>query len=287
MWTGQSALEQFEQRPFRPAFFQDVPGGFGPIPFVGRGGSHAESPSRLVAAEITRRPSALGNRPLVQTASVIRTSTVAEVDRAIASTNNPLRSFVFLSPEGVDSEAGVERLSPWNGRFEAHARNVVFSDSSGASALRRGLLAVNPAQTVAAPSIDEAKITREQALERALGSTVIGDDFTVPYAGIIWALVADLKLADARTLLDRMPDEPQYARIRSLVEPARVRKAAVVDVDRTADYTWLRTHRDEYVNQWVALAYGGVLAAAPTLKVLLGRLKTKNLKAAPLIHFVQ
>lgn len=54
--------------------------------------------------------------------------------------------------------------------------------------------------------------------------------------------------------------------------------------DRSADYQWLAQHEDEFLGQWVAVAGGGLVAVAPTLRDLQQRLHALSLMKPPLVH---
>ena len=104
----------------------------------------------------------------------------------------------------------------------------------------------------------------------------------------IRSLLMEGRILDAQDLLAAVgPDVPIHPKLREVLAPALARKSDVRDVDRTAEYHWLRTHGDRYRGQWVALVGPDLLAAAPSLKELRLRLVAPP-KAGPLlIHRIE
>ena len=72
--------------------------------------------------------------------------------------------------------------------------------------------------------------------------------------------------------------------IREVLSPARVRESDVRDVDRSAEFHWLKTKAAEYQGKWVALVGENLVASTDTLKELLARLAELRLEQKPLIH---
>jgi hypothetical protein len=290
MWPGPTLLEEHT---IRPAFFQDVPRGLGAIPFL-----------RHVRTDRLNRPAPLrageneaaavfpgGSSILHATAGAGATASGGEHRADILAGAAP-RRLVRVGEQTAGwatADAGI-RLGLSKQRTTSQFRSTIAHDRGAESLSLRGQTHDGSAQLagVSWPSLVERR--RESTREGTLGAVAspsIADDFAVPYAGIIWALVADQKLPEARRLLASMPDHVQYTRMQRLVEPARVRRAAAAGVDRSADYVWLTAHREQYVNQWVAVVHGELVAAAPTLKVLVDLVSAENPAAAPLFHLVR
>lgn len=64
----------------------------------------------------------------------------------------------------------------------------------------------------------------------------------------------------------------------------RIRKSAIKDFDRSAEFHWLKTNWEEYQGKWVALLGEDLLASSDTLKDLLDRLDEFRPERRPLIH---
>lgn len=105
------------------------------------------------------------------------------------------------------------------------------------------------------------------------------------YASVIWRLVERQELRAARRLLAQLPDSQEYAEIRLLLRPPTTRPSRRQDVDRTAEYGWLRVHAREYKGRWIAVHGNALLASAGTLKELRMALNALELASRPLIHY--
>jgi len=88
-----------------------------------------------------------------------------------------------------------------------------------------------------------------------------------------------LEAAPISILSDRM-----VMRLRDLLAPPRIKPVQKLDVDRTAEYAWLRNEGHKHRGRWVALEGNTLLAEAPTLKELRQGLKTMTLVRPPLLH---
>lgn len=102
-------------------------------------------------------------------------------------------------------------------------------------------------------------------------------------------LLRNEQILAARKILDSVSfptlEEPAINRLRRALAPPTIRLSKRRDVDRTQTFGWLRTHADQYHGQWVAVGEEGLIAAAPTLKKLRERLRSRELPAErPLIH---
>jgi hypothetical protein len=110
-----------------------------------------------------------------------------------------------------------------------------------------------------------------------------------PFVAVIWALVENDRVAAARQLLARLPDQPKYAQLRRLLQPPRTARSArgETDIDRAADYAWIRDHGREHLGQWVAVHGGALIATAPTLRQLRQQLGRTEVGARPLLHHIR
>ncbi len=111
-----------------------------------------------------------------------------------------------------------------------------------------------------------------------------------PFVMAVRALIGSERLAAARQMLNTAPtyilSDPLVARLRSVLAPPVVKRVSKRDVDRSQEYEWLRTHMHEYRGCWVALHAGSLVASAPTLRELQGRLRAMSLPWPPLLHRV-
>jgi hypothetical protein len=102
----------------------------------------------------------------------------------------------------------------------------------------------------------------------------------------LWALVSDQQVSEARRLLNALPSSAPYERARTLLRLPTGRRVKRQNIERTREYKWLSEHRKEHANQWVALSGDILIAAAPTLDVLLARIRELAPPIPPLVHFV-
>jgi hypothetical protein len=99
-------------------------------------------------------------------------------------------------------------------------------------------------------------------------------------------LLAEGRIWEAQELLksaggDQAPVDPK---LRELLAPMRIRKSAIKDFDRSAEFHWLKTNWEEYQGKWVALLGEDLLASSDTLEELRTHLAELNPKRRPLVH---
>jgi hypothetical protein len=80
------------------------------------------------------------------------------------------------------------------------------------------------------------------------------------------------------------PDAPVDPKLREVLSPPKIKRSDKRDVDRSAEFRWLKTHAAEYQGQWVALLGENLVASSEILKELLARLDELQLMGRPLIH---
>src|SRR5204863_9731134 len=101
-------------------------------------------------------------------------------------------------------------------------------------------------------------------------------------------LLREGRILDARDVLDAAgPSAPVDPKLREVLAPARARKSDVRDVDRTAEFEWLRTKSAPYRGKWVALVGPEPVASAPSLKELRAELAALPNVGNPLIHRIE
>jgi hypothetical protein len=99
------------------------------------------------------------------------------------------------------------------------------------------------------------------------------------------ALLAEGQLREAQELLKSAGDRvPADSELRQVLAPTRVRKSALKDFDRSAEFHWLKTKAVDYQGKWVALLGEELLVSSDTLKDLLARLAELKPERRPLIH---
>lgn len=111
------------------------------------------------------------------------------------------------------------------------------------------------------------------------------DELFVPR---IRRLVEEGRIHQARELAKEAvranPSEPGLAHWNEVLSPAVVRAVPGLDKDRSADLHWLQEHGDSYMDQWVAVLDGSLVAHAPTLRELQSILDEKAPGAPVLLH---
>lgn len=112
---------------------------------------------------------------------------------------------------------------------------------------------------------------------------------TKSYYDRIRELVEADDVAGARQLLAEALEQGDHGEDLSgwqkVLAPAKViRVGGERDIDRTADFQWLREHGKEYDGQWVAVLGGKLLAHATSLAEVLSTLKEKKPAHPPLFH---
>lgn len=108
-----------------------------------------------------------------------------------------------------------------------------------------------------------------------------------PLASIIWSLVERQQLRAARKLVELLPDEPQHRQLKNLLRPPTTSTVDRRDIDRSAEYAWLRTQGHKYAGLWVAIAGDSLLAAAKTLKELRREIQDAAPTSKPLLHHIE
>jgi hypothetical protein len=99
------------------------------------------------------------------------------------------------------------------------------------------------------------------------------------------SLLLEGRILDAQDLLATAgPDVPIHPKLREVLAPAQARKSDVRDVDRSADFAWLRANGARHLGQWVAVKDGCLAAAAPSLKQLRAQLNALPEITGPLVH---
>jgi hypothetical protein len=98
------------------------------------------------------------------------------------------------------------------------------------------------------------------------------------------------KVGPAKQMLDAAPayilSDPMVAKLRAILAPPLITRVRKRDVDRTAEYEWLRTQGSKHRGRWVALQGKALLAEATTLRDLCRALEALTLVHPPLLHRV-
>lgn len=101
-------------------------------------------------------------------------------------------------------------------------------------------------------------------------------------------LLRENRIAAARGMLKALPssgfDDPAIHGLRRVLAAPTVREVHRIDVDRSAEYEWLREHGHEYRDRWVALDETGLVTSAPTFRELQTQLAQLRLTRPPLLH---
>ena len=102
----------------------------------------------------------------------------------------------------------------------------------------------------------------------------------------IRSLLREGQIFEARELLESAGDRvPADSTLRKVLAPARIiGKSSSTDVDRSAEFHWLKTRSAAYQGKWVALVGENLVASSDTLKELRDQLTRLPLEQRPLIH---
>jgi len=101
----------------------------------------------------------------------------------------------------------------------------------------------------------------------------------------IRALVEEGQIYEAMQLLETAGAlVPASSEIREILGPPRIKKSAERDVDRSAEFRWLKTHAASYQGKWVALVEDCLVASSNSLKELLVQIDKLQFERRPLIH---
>jgi hypothetical protein len=99
------------------------------------------------------------------------------------------------------------------------------------------------------------------------------------------SLVEEGRISEAQALLETSGDlVPEGSKIREVLSPPRVTRSDKRDVDRTAEFRWLKTHAASHQGKWVALVGENLVASSDSLKELLAQLARLRFERQPLIH---
>lgn len=102
----------------------------------------------------------------------------------------------------------------------------------------------------------------------------------------IRSLLQEGQISDARELLDSVGDRiPADSTLRKVLAPARILgKSSLRDVDRGAEFQWIKTQSEAYQGKWVALVGENLVASSDSLRDLRAQLAKLRLEQRPLIH---
>ncbi|CAN5467013.1 hypothetical protein BH10ACI1_BH10ACI1_35290 [soil metagenome] len=64
----------------------------------------------------------------------------------------------------------------------------------------------------------------------------------------------------------------------------QIRPAAVEQIDRTRDLEWLKSNRQNFIGQWIALFAGELLASGSEAKTVLQEARAKGFARPLLVH---
>jgi hypothetical protein len=111
------------------------------------------------------------------------------------------------------------------------------------------------------------------------------EDESVRVEGRIRSLVEEGKIYEAMKLLKTAGAlVPADSKIREILGPPRIKRSDERDVDRSAEFRWLKTHAASYQGKWVALVEEKLVASSNSLKELLVQIDQLQFERTPLIH---
>jgi uncharacterized protein DUF5678 len=114
--------------------------------------------------------------------------------------------------------------------------------------------------------------------------------YTVPSESLeleeqIRSLLAEGRIMEAQNLFNTSGDLlPVDSKLREILSPPRTRLVDMRDVDRSAEFHWLKTQADAYQGKWVALVGENLVASCDSLKDLLAEIRSQQFERTPLIH---
>ncbi|MEA2601487.1 MAG: hypothetical protein QOF89_2479 [Acidobacteriota bacterium] len=99
------------------------------------------------------------------------------------------------------------------------------------------------------------------------------------------SLVEEGRISEARRLLDTAGElVPAESKIREILSPPRVKQSDKRDVDRSAEFRWIKAHEASHRGKWVALVEEKLVASSDSLKELLVQIDQLQFDRRPLIH---
>jgi len=109
----------------------------------------------------------------------------------------------------------------------------------------------------------------------------------------IRALLDDQQIVAAKEAAARgaklFPDHKWLRQADKVLNPTRVTVVPARDrgADRRKEYDWLRNHREEYQGKWVVLLEDALIACGDSFEDVVGRARSRDFKARPLVHHVE
>ena len=101
----------------------------------------------------------------------------------------------------------------------------------------------------------------------------------------IRSLLEGGRISEARSLLETAGKiVPSESRIREILSPPRVQQSDRRDVDRSAEFRWIKAHAASHQGKWVALVEEKLVASSDSLKELLVQIDQLQFDRRPLIH---
>jgi len=130
-------------------------------------------------------------------------------------------------------------------------------------------------------SLEEAAVHTEWQILQHVGG--------IPFVALIDALIESDQVKAAERLAEiavaASGENPRLIALRELLSPPKIlAQGPAVEQDRRLETEWLKTHRQDYRGQWVAVSQRGLLAHAGTLRDLLAAIGTVRPLERPLIY---
>jgi hypothetical protein len=101
----------------------------------------------------------------------------------------------------------------------------------------------------------------------------------------IRSLVEEGQIYEAMKLLETAGAlVPVDSELREILGPPRIKRSDERDVDRSAEFRWIKTHAANYQGKWVALVEEKLVASSNSLKELLVQIDQLQFERRPLIH---
>jgi len=158
--------------------------------------------------------------------------------------------------------------------------------------MRREWIATGPPDAEAEPStvtkaIDRAELGEAEATNESAGRQDNDAEAALaPLRGLLERADKEGARRLVGELLKQWPDSPRLQHLRRTLAPPTVRtRRDVKTVNHERERAWLRAHAPEYPGCWIAVLGDELVAADPSLSVVLDRMKRNPASGDAILYF--